>query len=136
MVFSFPVSEAAAKAVTCRLRKRRSAVAPGFGSAVGTGMPFTRFGSRRQSRQLQAAKGSFEWPQKATLGTGGGASEALSRPACHGVSRFGSGCRSSQPRSESDASKASFSSGLRKRRPSAAGSRATFLAGSESDVKL
>ena len=67
-------------------------------------MVFSRFGSGRQSSQLQA--------QKATLGSGTGASEALSRPACHGVFPF----RKRPPKqsaagSESDASKASFLAG-------------------------
>jgi len=43
-------------------------------------MVFSRFGSGRQSSQLQA--------QKATLGSGTGASEAPLGPACHGVYPF------------------------------------------------
>ena len=43
-------------------------------------MVFTRFGSGRQSSQLQA--------EKATLGSGTGASEAPLGPACHGVYPF------------------------------------------------
>ena len=43
-------------------------------------MVFSCFGSGRQSSQLQA--------QKATLGSGTGASEAPLGPACHGVFPF------------------------------------------------
>ena len=61
MPWCFPVSEAAAKAVSCRLRKRREAVAPGLRKRRWDrhAMVFTRFGSGRQSRQLQASKASF-----------------------------------------------------------------------------
>ena len=61
MPWCFSVSEAAAKAVSCRLRKRREAVAPGLRKRRWDrhAMVFTRFGSGRQSRQLQASKASF-----------------------------------------------------------------------------
>ena len=71
-------------------------------------MVFSRFGSGRQSRQLQA--------QKATLGSGTGASEAPLGPACHGT------CL---PVLEAAAKKS--------RQLQA--SKASFLAGSESDVR-
>ena len=62
----------------------------GFGSAVGTGMPWCLpvFGSGCQSRQLQASKASFLAGSESDVGTGTGASEAPLGPACHGVFPF------------------------------------------------
>ena len=60
-------------------------------------MVFSRFGSGRQSSQLQA--------QKATLGSGTGASEAPLGPACHGGLPVSEAARQSR---QLQASKASF----------------------------
>ena len=62
----------------------------GFGSAVGTGMPwyvFTRFGSGRQSRQLQASKASFLAGSSDVRQWHRGLGSAVG-PACHGVYPF------------------------------------------------
>ena len=61
-----------------------------FGSGTGAGpachLPVWEAAAKAVSCTLQRLVS--EWPQKATLGTGSRASEALSRPACHGVFPF------------------------------------------------
>ena len=89
----------------------------GFGSAVGTGMPwyvFTRFGSGRQSRQLQASKASFLAGSESDVRQWHRGLGSAVGPACHGVYPF----RKRPPK------------------PSAAGFKGySFLAVSESDVR-
>ena len=62
----------------------------GFGSAVGTGMPWglpvSEAAAKAVSCRLQRLV--FKRAQKATLGTGTRASEAPLGPACHGIFPF------------------------------------------------
>ena len=113
MPWCFPVSEAAAKAVSCRLQGlllKRAQRYRGLGSAVGTGMPWcfpvSEAAAKAVSCRLQGLL------LKATLGSGTGASEAPLGPACHGVFPF----RKRPPKPSAAGFKGYFSSGLRKRR--------------------
>ena len=74
---------------------------------------FTRFGSGRQSRQLQASKASFLAGSESDVRQWHRGLGSAVGPACHGVTRFGSGRQSRQLQA----------------------SKASFLAGSESDVR-